>query len=132
MQFLTRSNKWHSSHTTVSKYLITRLYQMVDVSEIISYRYPVTNGLILLEELYDTATLGLDYSLAIHRLKYLIEECLNDDIETSIVKDQIIQKYFNPIKEGIKVFKNFNLSDRKDLKTIQINSMIYISTLQQG
>lgn len=132
MQFLTKCDNWHPSHTPVSKYLITRLYQMVDVSEIISYRYPVTNGLILLEELYDTATLGLDYSLAIKRLEYLIKEVLDNDIETSIVKDKIIDKYFNPIQKGVQGFKSFNLSDRKDLKAIQTNSMIYISTLQQG
>lgn len=132
MQFLTKYDKWHSSHTDISKYLITRLYQMVDVSEIISYRYPVTNGLILLEELYETVTSALDYPIATKRLKPLIEECSNEKVETSIVKDQIIEKYFNPIQKGVKKFNDYNLSERKDLKEIQTHLMIYISTLQQG
>ena len=48
MKVLDKS-KWHTSHTSLSKYLVTRLYQLVDTSEVISYRYSVTNGLILIE-----------------------------------------------------------------------------------
>jgi hypothetical protein len=132
MKFLKKYDEWDSSHTDISKYLITRLYQMVDVSEIISYRYPVTNGLILLEELYDTVTSALDYPIATKRLKPLIEECLDKEIKTSIVQDKIIEKYFNFIQEGVKTFGNYDLSERKYLKIIQTNLIIYISTLQQG
>ena len=109
MKLLPASNEWHFTHTDLSRYLVTRLYQLVDTSEVISYRYPITNGMILVEELYDTATSCLQRPKTKDRLKSLLDECCNKDIQTSIVNDLIINDYFRQI-----------ISDIQDLRKLDV------------
>lgn len=137
MKIIAESDKWHESHTDLSKYLVTRLYQLVDVYEVISYRYPITNAMILLEELYETATLCLERPKTLERLKSLLDECIDDDIQTSIVNDLLIDKYFRQIKNDFKGLKEkhkekeIDLSKETNVKIIQLKSLIALSTLQE-
>ncbi|MBD1881257.1 hypothetical protein [Coleofasciculus sp. FACHB-T130] len=128
MQFLAKPNEWDKSHTCLSKYLVTRLYQLVDIYEVISYRYPITNGIILLEELYDTATACLKRPKTKDRLKSLLEECLDTNIQTSIINDPVLEKYFKNIKNDFQPFLNKDL-DETDIKKLQSISLTYIATI---
>ena len=130
MKLLPASNEWHLTHTDLSRYLVTRLYQLVDTSEVISYRYPMTNGMILVEELYDTATSCIQRPKTKDRLKSLLDECCNIDIQTSIVNDLIINDYFRQIISDIQDLKKLDVAKEEDVKRIQIKSLIHLSTLQ--
>ena len=130
MKFLERADKWHESHTNLSKYLVTRLYQLVDVYEVISYRYPVTNGMILIEEIYDTATACLERAKGKERLKSLLEESYNKDISTSVVNDPIIVDYFRQIVSYFNSLSKQDTLQEDDIKSIQIQTLIFLSLLQ--
>lgn len=130
MQFLARRNEWERSHTILSKYLVTRLYQLVDIYEVISYRYPITNGIILLEELYDTATTCLKRPKTKERLKSLLEECLDATIQTSIINDPVIEKYFRNIKDDLQPWLKKDI-DETGIKILQSISLTYIATLNK-
>jgi len=127
MKFLARPDEWEPSHTILSQYLVTRLYQLVDIYEVISYRYPITNGIILLEELYDTATACLKRPKTKDRLKSLLKESLDDNIQTSIIKDPVVEKYFRNIKNELDPLSNKDL-DENDIKKLQLTSLTYIAT----
>jgi len=130
MKFLARPDEWEPSHTILSKYLVTRLYQLVDIYEVISYRYPITNGIILLEELYDTATACLKRPKTKDRLKSLLKESLDDNIQTSIINDPVVEKYFRNIKNELCPLSNKDL-DENDIKKLQLTSLTYIATLNK-
>ncbi|MEG4813803.1 hypothetical protein [Microcoleus sp. K5-D4] len=130
MKFLARPDEWEPSHTILSKYLVTRLYQLVDIYEVISYRYPITNGIILLEELYDTATACLKRPKTKDRLKSLLKESLDDNIQTSIINDPVVEKYFKNIKNELRPLSNKDL-DENDIKKLQLTSLTYIATLNK-
>ncbi|MBD2538673.1 hypothetical protein [Coleofasciculus sp. FACHB-SPT36] len=133
MKFLARTNEWEQSHTILSKYLVTRLYQLVDIYEVISYRYPITNGIILLEELYDTATACLKRPKTKDRLKSLLEECIDGNIQTSIINDPVVEKYFRNIKNDLQplLSKDNKDLDETDIKRLQSISLTYIATLNK-
>jgi hypothetical protein len=130
MKFLARPDEWEPSHTILSKYLVTRLFQLVDITEVISYRYPITNGIILLEELYDTATACLKRPKTKDRLKSLLEECLDANIQTSIINDPVIEKYFRTIKNALQPWLKKDL-DETGIKFLQSISLTYIATLNK-
>ena len=130
MKFLARPDEWEPSHTILSKYLVTRLYQLVDIYEVISYRYPITNGIILLEELYDTATACLKRPKTKDRLESLLKESLDDNIQTSIINDPVVKKYFRNIKNELGPLSNKDLAE-KDIKKLQLISLTYIATLNK-
>jgi hypothetical protein len=102
--------QWHDSHTDLSKYLLRRLAQLVDTDEVISNRHPTTNGLVLLEELYDVTTICLQRWKNHFRLKTLLKECADGSVKTSIVNDPILNKYFRPAVEDVRVWSNKDLS----------------------
>ena len=91
------NSQWHDSHTDLSKYVLARLMQMADTTEVITNRQRTTNGLILLEELYSTATLCLNQWKNHYRLKALLLECVDHDVSTSVVNDSIFNEYFRNI-----------------------------------
>jgi hypothetical protein len=130
MEFLATPKEWEPSHTILSKYLVTRLFQLVDITEVISYRYPITNGIILLEELYDTATACLKRPKTKDRLKSLLEECLDANIQTSIINDPVIEKYFRTIKNALQPWLKKEL-DETGIKILQSISLTYIATLNK-
>jgi len=133
MKFLARPDQWEPSHTILSKYLVTRLYQLVDIYEVISYRYPITNGIILLEELYDTATACLKRPKTKDRLESLLKECLDPNIQTSIINDPVIEKYFRNIKIDLQPWLKKDLKDLDEtvIKILQSISLTYIATLNK-
>jgi len=130
MGFLATSKEWEPSHTILSKYLVTRLFQLVDITEVISYRYPITNGIILLEELYETATACLKRPKTKDRLKSLLEECLDANIQTSIINAPVIEKYFRTIKNALHPWLKKDL-DETGIKFLQSISLTYIATLNK-
>jgi len=131
VKFLAEPHNWHESHTDLSKYLVTRLFQLVDVYEVISYRYPITNAMILLEELYETATSCLERPKTKDRLESLLNECIDKDIQTSIVDDLLIENYFRQFKKDFQDLKGIDLAKETNVKKIQIKSLIALSTLQE-
>lgn len=118
--------KWYFSHTSLSVYLVSRLYQLLDTSEVISYRYSVTNGLILVEELYDIAVLCLEGFKSHQRLDSLLHECVDKDIKSSVKNDVIIKKYFPEVINEMYAFLQLDLSKVEDIKTIKIKTEYHL------
>ncbi|PKJ52330.1 hypothetical protein [Bacillus sp. SN10] len=124
---------WEPSHTDTSKYFIHKFAQLVDAEEVITNRHYSTNGLILFEEIYQTATMSLKRWKSHHRLKNLLEECQNDKIPSSIVNDIIIEKHFRP---AIKELEQWVIEGKKDFNyqlagKIQSGSLIYTATIKE-
>lgn len=124
------TDDWHNSHTDLSKYLLARFAQLVDVDEVISYRYPTTNGYILLEELHAVAGVTLERWKNNHRLKTLLAECSDFTNPASIANDPIINRYFRPVKNDILAWSketfNFDL-----VKRIERGALVHASTLRK-
>lgn len=94
------------NHNSVSKYLISRFIQMVDGDEVISYQYPTLNGMLLLKEIYEISEICLKRPKSYSRLKSLLEESSDKNIQESIVNDDIIKSDFSDIIVDIKKWKN--------------------------
>jgi hypothetical protein len=120
---------WPATHTATSKYLLSRLAQLVDEDEVITYRYPATNGLILLEELYTTATYCLERWKTRHRLKSLLLESVDPDVPNSIANDPIILKYFRPALTDISRLTQDELTESVARK-VQRQSLIHLATVR--
>jgi len=95
------TSTWDDGLPALSRYFIAKLNQLVDEDEIVSNRCPVTNGLILLEELCSVARASLRRWKNGHRLKSLLAECCNKNIGLSLVDDPIISKHYGLIVDSV-------------------------------
>jgi hypothetical protein len=129
---ITANHQWHDSHTDLSKYLLARLMQMVDTTEVITNRQRTTNGLILLEEVYSTATLCLNQWKNHYRLRALLLECIDPDVGTSIMNDLIFSEYFRNIRDDAQRWKERSEQDLTlDVaKEVQTVALMHISALK--
>ena len=95
------NSTWDDSLPPLSRYFIAKLNQLVDEDEIVSNRCPVTNGLILLEELCSVARASLRRWKNGHRLKSLLAECCSKDIGLSLADDPIISTHYGLIVNSV-------------------------------
>lgn len=95
------TSTWNGTLPPLSRYFIARLNQLVDEDEIVSNRCPVTNGLILLEELCSVARASLRRWKNGHRLKSQLAECCDKDIGLSLADDPIISKHYGLIVDSV-------------------------------
>ncbi|ACS99186.1 hypothetical protein [Paenibacillus sp. JDR-2] len=119
--FILKKRNWHSTHTDLSKYFIMKFTQLVDKSEFLTNNHTSTNGLILLEELCEVSSICLKRSKNHRRLQSLLNECSDESINSSVVSDVIINKYFRPAANNIREWQ-------RDF-SIELIQQIYSGTL---
>jgi len=90
---ISKIDKWHSTHTSISKYFIERLFQLTDYNEIISNRHRTTNGYVLISEIIEAVRLTLNKQKTIHRLESILEEATCSKLGSSIVNDCILLNF---------------------------------------
>lgn len=101
-----QTNQWDSSHTSISKYFIERICQLVDYEEVHSNRHRTINGYNAIIELLEVCKIVTFRPKSISRLKSLLEEISNQKIDSALKNDLIIQKYFKTI---INYFENLDI-----------------------
>jgi hypothetical protein len=125
--------KWNPAHTVLSKYVVTRLFQLVDIEEVITYRTPINNGIILLEEIYEVAKLCQEGSIRFDNLYELIQEATNKDFSFSLINDPVIHCFYRKV---IDFYKGIAAKNKKEIidsiKTIQTNAFIHVTTIRRN
>lgn len=121
---------WNRSHTIYSKYLISRFMQLVDTEEVITNRSPVTNGLILLEQINEVAKSTLKRPKNSNRLSKIFKEANDKSIKNSLVNDVIFEKYFSLTKQWI---QHWNRDIPLDsIKEIQQQVEMFLQTIKES
>lgn len=126
MIFLTR---WNHRHTDLSKYLLSKFIQLVDMDESINNRFSATNGLILLDQIKEICSSILRRPKNANRLNQVFKEAADKQITSSIVNDLIIEQYFSSIKQWVESWKNSGVK-LENVKEVLQQTEIYISIVR--
>lgn len=130
-----QSSQWDSSHTSISKYFIERICQLVDYEEVHSNRHRTINGYNAIIEVLEVCKVVTFRSKSISRLKSLLEELSNQKIDSSLKNDLIIQKYFKTIIDYFENLEIKSLSTKDDgvnqnaLANLKLNCKQFIKLL---
>ncbi|TGL45972.1 hypothetical protein [Leptospira perdikensis] len=116
-----QKEKTHITHTTISRYLLEKILQQVDFTELISNRHKTTNGFILVKEIKNLSALTIERSKTVHRLREVILESKSKKLITSLKNDRIIKKY---CKDIIQYFESI------DIKALNENNFTLISEIK--
>lgn len=129
--WVTQNSSWNQSHTDLSKYFIEKIKQRVDHQEIISKKHRTTNGFTLIFEIKEVSKLSIKRIKSINRLLSLLKEAKSELINSSIVNDYILKKYFPDI---IEFYKKINIEKVKDdnvkLFNLYNNSIIHCNRIK--
>jgi hypothetical protein len=124
--WLSKSEYWHEDVNLKDKFFIEKVLQLCDFNEGISNRHRTTNGFILIKELKQLTELTLKRPKSLRGLLSRFIECKSTDLRNSVVKDVIIEKYFDDLKKFITDFDTKTLSkDKRTPNNDNLKSLIH-------
>lgn len=134
--WISKKDEWHARHSSLTKFFIERIIQMVDYDENISNKHRTVNGLIMIDEIIELCKLILLRQKSVNRLKSILTEAIESKITANITNDYVLKEGgFNDI---IKFYKDFNLEslqksgvvNEKVIKDLSIKSRVFAKRLE--
>lgn len=96
-----KSSSWNNSATKLEKFFIEKIIQRCDYDEAISKKHRTVNGFTQLKELIRLAELSKKRIRTLRTLIILLKEAKSPFIKQNIVNDEIVNKYFEDLKNYI-------------------------------
>lgn len=117
--------QWDQSHTTKSKYLLSKFMQLVDSGEIITNRFPVTNGFVLLHQLVEVTDSAMRRYKNSHRVKSVLSEMIDRNSKVNIVDDLILSQVVPQISDWVKYWCKETI-ERNEVREINRAAKIFL------
>lgn len=134
--WISKKDEWHVRHSSLSKFFIERIIQMVDYDENISNKHRTVNGLIMIDEIIELCKSILLRQKSVNRLKSILTEAIETKISSNITNDYVLKE--GGFKDIIKFYRDFELEtlqksgviNEKVIKDLSIKSRVFAKRLE--